>query len=166
MSRIKTILKTANIFYVVPYYRCACYVIGMLTALLLRGQRRSKLSLRDQQFGWFLATLGLILAYGISVVNHVNHTALNMAIFNSFAPLIFCSFFLWIIYFRQQGFESELKFQTYLINFNLIILIRHPHTLLWVEIFQNYLYIIILDLFGSIYRFQLQHRNDSISNWI
>lgn len=100
-------IKTANIFYVVAYYRCGCYVSGMLTALLLRGQRRLKLSFNDLKFGWALATVGLILACGISFVNHVNHTTLNMSIFNAFAPIFFCCFFLWIIYFRQQGFESE-----------------------------------------------------------
>lgn len=80
----------------------------MLTALLLRGQKRFELSQSDLKFGWFLATLGLILAYGSSVVNHLNHTALNMAIFNAFTPVLFCGFLLWIIYTRQQGHESEL----------------------------------------------------------
>lgn len=100
-------MKTANIYYVIPYYRCGCYVIGMLTALLLRGQRRLKLSLKESQLGWLLSTLGLISAYGISLMTHLDHSPLNMAFFSAFATTLFCSFIAWIIFVRQQGYESE-----------------------------------------------------------
>lgn len=102
-------MKTANIFYVIPHYRCGCYVVGMLTALLLRGQRRLKLSLKQIQLGWLLVTVGLILAYGISLMTHLNNTesSLNMALFSAVATSLFCCFFAWIIFARQQGHESK-----------------------------------------------------------
>ena len=102
-------MRTANIYYVIPQYRCAAYAIGMITALLLRGQRRWKLSSRDLKFGWIYASLALITAYGISVMTHLDHSRFNMSLYTAFAPSFLAIFLVWIIFFRQQGHESKKK---------------------------------------------------------
>lgn len=79
--------------------------MGMMIALVLRDQRRSLMSLKNVHYGYPL--LALFIAYGAAVMTHLNHNAINTAIYSAFAASCFNAFFGWIILVRQQGFESE-----------------------------------------------------------
>lgn len=107
INSVKQMMITANDMYGIPPYRLTSYSIGILLGYWLRSEKPKKLSSEALNKGWFLAVACMLLTTILAVTVHVSYTPLNMAIFSAISPILFCSFFGWIIYVSHHNSGSK-----------------------------------------------------------
>jgi hypothetical protein len=103
--------------YILPPYRFTVYSFGLLLGYLLRTEKNRRLTKAQLNFGWFLATVGvlvtLLLTSVMSVFNY-KFSSVDAALYASIAPIPWCFFFAWIIFTSQLGYKkSKRAFQDF-----------------------------------------------------
>ena len=98
--------------YILPPYRFTVYSMGLVLGYLLRTEKSRRLTKTELNFGWFLASVGLILTLLLtSVMSVFNYkfSSIDAAFYSSLAPIPWCFFFAWTIFSSHLGYKKSIQ---------------------------------------------------------
>lgn len=96
--------------YILPPYRFTVYGIGIYLGYMLRKYKDFRFTMPQLNFGWLVASLGIIStlyfsSYQGGFTYKFNPT--HAALFSAIAPIPWCLFFAWVIFTSQLKYRSE-----------------------------------------------------------
>ncbi|XP_014475148.1 PREDICTED: nose resistant to fluoxetine protein 6 [Dinoponera quadriceps] len=100
-TSIRELFDTANYSYTLPSHRLTVYIIGIFTGYLLRNLPKDfKMSSATLYTGWTVSTMLVVVTFAWSsrmgLIDYA-YNPIDAAIYNAFAPIGWCIFFLWVI---------------------------------------------------------------------
>ena len=88
--RVQELFDTADLMYILPYYRATVYLMGILLGYLCRVYKDVKLTKNQLKFGWYVSTILFLLAFlGPAHMGSINYVydPLHAANYAAFSPI-------------------------------------------------------------------------------
>ncbi|EFN89881.1 O-acyltransferase like protein [Harpegnathos saltator] len=106
-TSIRELFDTANYSYTLPSHRLTVYIIGIFMGYLLRNLPKDfKMSSTTLYAGWTVSTVLVVMIFAwaskMGLIDYV-YNPIDAAIYNAFAPIGWCTFFLWVIVTQHTG---------------------------------------------------------------
>lgn len=105
--------------YILPTHRATVYIIGLLLGYTLRINKDIKLSKFTLKLGWVISIILLAASFiGPSPMGSINYKydSTHAALYAAFAPIGWCSFFVWIIFTSHLGYTSKILYDLFFVN--------------------------------------------------
>ncbi|XP_020278398.1 nose resistant to fluoxetine protein 6-like [Pseudomyrmex gracilis] len=106
-SSIRQLFDTADYSYTLPSHRLTVYIMGVFVGYLLQNiPKNYKMSKTTLYTGWTVSTLMFLISFvepsKMGCINYV-YDPLHAAMYNAFSPILWCSFFIWVIITQHTG---------------------------------------------------------------
>ncbi|XP_017782884.1 PREDICTED: nose resistant to fluoxetine protein 6-like [Nicrophorus vespilloides] len=108
-TSIEQLFNTADYMYILPPHRLTVYIMGIFLGYLLRNCKNIILKPIQLQFGNVLAIISFVTSFiGPAFMGSINYIydPVHAAWYASFAPILWCFSFAWIIFTHQNGYKS------------------------------------------------------------
>ncbi|RLU26672.1 hypothetical protein DMN91_000469 [Ooceraea biroi] len=106
-TSIRQLFDTADYSYTLPSHRLTIYIIGIFVGYLLRNLPKDfKMSTTTLYTGWTVSTVMFLGAFiGPSKMGSIDYVynPIHAAIYNAFAPIGWCSLFIWMAITEHTG---------------------------------------------------------------
>ncbi|XP_039438292.1 nose resistant to fluoxetine protein 6 isoform X1 [Culex pipiens pallens] len=110
-TSVKQLFDTADLMYIIPYYRLTVYLMGVLLGYACRVYKSHRLTPNQLRLGWYATSILLVLAFfGPAPMGSIDYqyNPLHAANYAAFSPIAWCIFFAWTVFASQLGYSNKL----------------------------------------------------------